>query len=81
MDAYVGYTSLLYRDVPPSVHLLRHFLVILGVLSFFGPGFYGTYTSDIIMQLIIGIRCMFLCTIVCDTIRRFIYLIKTTWNT
>ena len=51
--------------------------VISEGLCCFGAGFDNTYTSDII----IGICCMFLCTIECDRKHNFISLIKTTWNT
>jgi len=73
---HVAYTSL-YRDVPHSVCLFSVFFVISEGLCCFGAGFDNTYTSDII----IGICCMFLCTIECDRKHNFISLIKTTWNT
>ena len=70
---YVAYPSL-YGDVPPSVCLFSHFFVIFGGGGCcFGPGFDGTYKSDII-------TCKFLCTIVSDRIHHFMCLIKTTWN-
>ena len=60
--------------------LFTHLFFIFGLLLLFRTGFWRHLHLEY-NELIIGIWCTFLCTIVCNRIHHFICLIKTIWNT